>query len=391
MPEHSEDHIGARLREIRKRRGLTQRELADASGVSISTIRLLEQEEVHDTRVETAHKLAIALRVTTSRLLTRDTEDAPPPVPGEAWSALRQAVEAPAVQPDEPPTAEGVETAVRPLRHHYFAQELHEVETQLAPLLRDADALGEEAGARPLRAHLLNIAGSALTQGRQFGAAETALRRALDDAPDTTRAASVITTWVWLHIRQGQLSAARQLATKWADELEPRRVSRATAEELAAWGWMLLQLAAAAQRDARHGEAADALRLAHGAAVMTGRELPRGDERLTVWGPVTVAYKQAERDLLRRRPDEVLKVANKLKPTVATTTGYRHRLDVARAHTMMRQYGEAVEVLRDLREQVPEWLGYQRYARDIMTDVVAHRRTLTPEMRDLADAVALPL
>ncbi|MEE1938172.1 helix-turn-helix transcriptional regulator [Streptomyces sp. TRM 70361] len=36
MPEHADVHIGVRLREVRKRRGLAQRELAAHSGVSLS-------------------------------------------------------------------------------------------------------------------------------------------------------------------------------------------------------------------------------------------------------------------------------------------------------------------------------------------------------------------
>lgn len=182
------------------------------------------------------------------------------------------------------------------------------------------------------------------------------------------------------------------MATRWADDMEPR-VSRATPEDLAAWGWLLLQVSAASLRDNRKGEAEDAMRLARSVAVMTGHELPRGESRLATWGPVTVAYKKAERGIVLDRPDEVLKVADQLKETGQSTSTefHRHRLDVARAHTMMRQYGEAVEVLSEVRTQAPEWLVEQRSARDVMGDVVEHRRTLTPDMRSLADAVGVPL
>lgn len=72
---HEVTGIGSSLREIRKRRGLTQRELAAASGVSLSLIRKLEQGEITDTRMETAHTLASTLRVPTSYLLERDDEE----------------------------------------------------------------------------------------------------------------------------------------------------------------------------------------------------------------------------------------------------------------------------------------------------------------------------
>ncbi|MEU2683434.1 helix-turn-helix transcriptional regulator [Streptomyces hygroscopicus] len=388
MPEQTD--IGSSLRKIRKRRGLTQRELAEASGVSVSLIRKLEQGEITDTRMETARKLAVALRITTASLLTRDHDDENP-VP-EQWQPLRDAVERPPLQSAEAPTTEGTAALMPAVRAAYFDNRLAELVPVLAPLLHDLDALGDDDDARALRSHALQIAGSVLTQTHQYGAAETALSRALDSATDRLRTASIITTWTWLLMRQGRLEDARRLATRWADELEPR-VSRATVEDLAAWGWVLLQLSAAAVRDNRDGEARDAMRLARSAAVLTGRELPRGNARLATWGPLTVAYKQAERNVILDRPDLVLEAAERLGPSgpEESTEHHRHRLDVARAHVMMRQYGEAVEVLDGVRERAPEWLAQQRYARDILGDVVERRRTLTPEMRTLADAVSLPL
>ncbi|WP_326687456.1 helix-turn-helix domain-containing protein [Streptomyces sp. NBC_01795] len=390
MHERSDTHIGTRLRDVRKRRGLSQRELAAASGISLSLIRKLEQGEIRDTRLESAHRLARALRVPTSRLIQRD-DVAVKPV-AAPWRPLQEAIEHPAVQPEEEPSLAGALATLPALRAAYFANQLHDVSELLAPLLRDADALEGDTEARSLRAHILQIAGSVLTQARQFDAAETALTRALDASADRLRAASIMTTWTWLLVRQGRLEEARQMATRWADDMEPR-VSRATPEDLAAWGWLLLQVSAASLRDNRKGEAEDAMRLARSVAVMTGHELPRGESRLATWGPVTVAYKKAERGIVLDRPDEVLKVADQLKETGQSTSTefHRHRLDVARAHTMMRQYGEAVEVLSEVRTQAPEWLVEQRSARDVMGDVVEHRRTLTPDMRSLADAVGVPL
>lgn len=397
MPDHTNMHIGSRLREVRKRRGMTQRELAHASGVSLSLIRKLEQGEVQDTRLETARRFAVALRVPTTRLVCRDNE----PSTAEAcapWRPLQQAIEAPAVQPSDEPTIDGARSSLPDVRAAYFDNRMEDLSRLLAPLLRDADALGEDSDTRSLRAHLLQIAGSVLTQARQFAPAETALCRALDDATDRLRAASIMTTWTWLLVRQGRLDEARRLAVQWADDLEPR-MSRATVEDLAAWGWLLLQASSASLRDNRKGEAEDTMRLARSVAVMTGRELPRGESRLATWGPVTVAYKKAERGIVLDRPDEVLQTAARLESAgqgqgralAASTEYHRHRLDVARAHTMMRQHGEAVQVLSDVRKRAPEWLATQRYARDIMADVIAQRRTLTVEMRELADAVALPM
>lgn len=388
MPDHSD--IGTRLRTIRKRRGLTQKELASSSGVSLSLIRKLEQGEIRDTRMETAHRLAVTLRVQTTDLLRRlEPDGTPPPQP---WTPLQQAVERPAAQPDEPATVDGIQRGLKQVLAAHEDKRMRDEVAILAPLLRDADALvdADDPESRRVRAHLLHAAGSTLTQVRAFGAAETALRRALDDAPDRTRAARVVTTWAWLLVRQGRFAEARELAQRWADDVEPR-FSRATTEELAAWGWLLLQGAAAGMRDNRPGEAESMLRLARAAAVATGRV--RASGVLAAWGPETVAYKTAERNVILDRPEAVLAAGERLKRVSPApgTTYYRHRLDVARAHVMTKQYGQAVDVLTEVHREAPEWLPQQHYARDILSDVIAKRRTLTPEMRSLSDAIALPL
>jgi len=53
---------GDRIRDIRKRRGLPQRALAESSGVSLSLIKKLEQGDYGDVQLETLHKLAVTLR-----------------------------------------------------------------------------------------------------------------------------------------------------------------------------------------------------------------------------------------------------------------------------------------------------------------------------------------
>ncbi|WP_433682232.1 helix-turn-helix domain-containing protein [Nocardia sp. CA-119907] len=54
--------LGERLQSVRKRRGLTQRELAQASNVSVSLVRKIEQGERDDTRIETLRRMAAAMR-----------------------------------------------------------------------------------------------------------------------------------------------------------------------------------------------------------------------------------------------------------------------------------------------------------------------------------------
>ncbi|MEY9844368.1 transcriptional regulator with XRE-family HTH domain [Streptacidiphilus sp. BW17] len=390
-------NVGERLREIRKRRGLTQRELAAESGVSLSLIRKLEQGERQDTRLETVRQLAVTLRVPTTRLIVDAHEETAGTATVDRWAPVRQALLGPPQRPgdmNEAPTVVGVQATLDAALPLFSGDRLSELGKLLPTLLRDADEVaGMGPEGRAVRARLLHLTGWLLTQTRQFDAAEEALERALDEAPDRVQAATTVSTMCWLLLRRGRLADARQLATQWADETEPR-LSKATPAELSAWGWLLLRASAAAIRDAREGEADDTLRYARTAALAMGREYAPKHDFLQTFGPLTVELKRAENAMIDDKPDLVLQLAARLptgglRPT--SNNRNRHLLDVANAHTRLRRYGEAVSVLTQISHEAPEWLPNQRYARDILGLVIARRRTLTPDMRALAEAVQLPL
>ncbi|MEV0597599.1 helix-turn-helix domain-containing protein [Nonomuraea cavernae] len=74
---------------IRKRRGLTQQELAALSGVSASLIRKIEQDSRKDIRLETARKLAAALRVPTMDVISQDAAEQADEPPADLWAPVR--------------------------------------------------------------------------------------------------------------------------------------------------------------------------------------------------------------------------------------------------------------------------------------------------------------
>ncbi|KOV69692.1 helix-turn-helix domain-containing protein [Streptomyces sp. MMG1121] len=389
--------IGKRLQDVRKRRGMTQRQLASESSVSLSLIRKLEQGERSDTRLETARRLAQALRVPTTNLIA-DHEDDPETPPGadDRWEAVRRALVAPvrANGSTEEPTVGGVRDALESALPLFSGDRFAELSVILPPLLRDADLIAESGPeGRAVRVRLSQLTGWLLTQTRQFEAADIALSRSLEESSDRLQAAATVSTQCWLLLRRGRLSEARELATRWADEVEPR-ISRATPAELSAWGWLLLRASAAAIRDNRSGEAEDALRYANSAAVAMGREFAPRDDFLQAFGPVTVALKRAENAMIVDKPDLVLKLSKRIPTSGMRPTSNnrnRHLLDVAEAHARSRDYAKTVEVLQGIRADAPQWLPNQRYARDIFGRVIARRRTLTQEMRDLADAIGVPV
>jgi transcriptional regulator with XRE-family HTH domain len=383
--------IGDRLREARKRRGLTQRDLARLSDLSVSLVRKLEQDTYGEVRLETVHRLAVVLRVPTSALAGSDA-----PVPDQEssvrWEPVRRMLEgAPGDEPAEDPTLAGVRAAFGDLLPLLLAGQFAELGSLLPPLLRDADALvagtvdGPQAQARTLRAQARQVAGSLLLHVWQFEAADRAFDMALADAGDMLTACSVAEEQCWGLVRQGRLADCQALALRWADESEPKMT--ATREELAAWGRLLIRASAASVRDNQPGEAAEMIRLAGMAAAGTGGDFLLPYSPWHVFGPVTVSVMAAENAMIQDRPGETLAIARELEGSRLPVPRFApsHKLDVAAAHVALRQYPEGLAVLQQLQRTRPQWLAQQRYARDILALIIKRRRTLTDDMRDLAD------
>ncbi|MBB5122755.1 DNA-binding protein [Streptomyces eurocidicus] len=395
---------GERIKAVRKLRGLTQRELAAASGVSISVLRRLEQDEQESARMETFRRLATALRVPTMRLVGDTAEGREAEEDPECWDSVKRALNAPPAsrgESDDLPTVEGVTEALDAMYPLVVKDGYQELSILLPTLLRDADALGTEG--RDVRVRLLQRVGWLMIHTRQFKAAEDALTRSLDEASDRLQAAVAIDYMCWLLMREGQLSRARELATQWADDLEPVRLTRATPTELSMWGVMLLRLSGAAVRDNRPGEAEDAMKYARAASEALGREW-RFPQELSnsTFGPLTVLLKTAENAGVVGQPQSVLRIGSKVerlrksksprfRERMTSSDWNRHVLDVADAHTRTGDYRQAVGLLTGINDSAPEWLPNQRFARDILGRMIEERRTLTPEMRDLAVAVRLPV
>ncbi len=391
--------IGERIRSVRKRRGMSQAELAEASAVSTSLIRQLEQGQRTDTRLETLRKLAIALRVPTAELAPHAlAEDAKV---GEVrqWEPVRRALAGRAGSGGtEPVDLADLEAEFDALKPMFRTGQFAALIPRLAALLTDADVLADAASpspvpARRFRSRVRQMAAWLMILTWQFDTADLAIRLALDDAPDTRSAVPIMDADCWRYMRQGDLGKARATAIRWADEIEPNRVTRASRDDLASWGLMLLRVSSSAIRDNRPGEADDAMAFARMAATGIRRiEHNSDDGLLHAFGPKTVAMLTAENALIAGRPDVVIKVSEELgdAPYPLPWVWNRHRLDVASAYAQLRQYQMALAVMQQIRGEVPEWLLAQRYARDIVGRMIDRRRTLTEDMREFADFIGLP-
>ncbi|WP_063049567.1 helix-turn-helix domain-containing protein [Nocardia arthritidis] len=380
--------LGERLRSVRKRSGLTQRELADSSGVSLSLIRKIEQGERDDTRMQTLRRLAVAMSCPLSALLGPDPR-LPENGNGELWHPTRQAlITTPAPQAIDPPPERSMYESLAAAVKLYHDNEYEQLARVLPQLIAD----GREAP--PLiRSRILQLVGSVMVQTRQLQPARTALEQSLRDAEATGSvldAASAVITLCWLLLVERRFEQVRTLAVSWADRIEPR-LSVATTRELSTWGWLLLRGSAAAIRDNRPDEADDMIRLANAAAVAVKRDTGSYHQYWTTFGPATVAMKRVENAIVDDRPDLALRLAGDVPPGLSPTSDNRNRhlLDVAAAHIELRGYDTAFDVLTQLSREARPWLIEQRSAKDLLGRIVVKRRTLTPEMRELADLIRL--
>lgn len=394
--------LGERIRNVRRRRGLTQSELASAAGVSASLIKKLEQGSITDARLETLRKIATALTVSTTMLAAGPDAESAQPADVTAWEQVRLALEGRhTAPPEEEPTLVGVEDAFTGLVPLLTANRFDDVRLVFPALLRDADALvsvsanGHRARARRIRSQVRQVGSLLMSHTWQFGPAASAIADAIEDATtDPLVMFGAFDEQCWGLLRAGSLTEARQLAEQWAAAAEPARITRATPGELAAWGRLCLRVSSVAVRDNRQEDAAEALRYAQIAAAGLNRDSRISATPWQVFGPATVAAIEAENAVIQGYPEQTLNVAMTLtaRQFPVSRHYWRSQLDKARALAMKRRHTEAIDVLRTTRDAAPEWLVQQRGARDTLTLAInARKRTLTPEIRELADAVRLPL
>jgi transcriptional regulator with XRE-family HTH domain len=386
IPGSPQASFGERLRNARLWNRLTQRELAETSGVSLSLVRKLEQGDRESASPERLHRLASALGVTTSSLL-----GTPPPVPDQAgalWTPARDAILSAAPASDGHVTAARTSRSLDNAARLYYANRYGDLSQALPLLIADAE------NAPPLlRSRVHQLAGAVMVQTRNREAAAVSLYRSVADAEaggDDIDAAASVVTLCWLLLVEGRFAEVTALATRWADRVEPR-MSTATVRELSVWGWLLLRGSAAAVRDNRPGEAADMMRLAAAAGAGIGRE--QGVRRMywTNLGPATVAMKQAENAGLNGQPDVALRLAREVPPGLRTTSDNRNRhlLDVVLALVDLGRRDDALDILSQLRAEAGPWLAEQRLARDLFGRIAGgyRRRAWTGQMGEVAAAV----
>lgn len=412
--------IGDHLRMRRMHVGLTQEQLAELAGLSVETIRKLEQSVNTSARMSTLNRLARALGVPTSTLLGNAAQSAARrerDFDGVALMPLRQVllparglrgavVGGPEVAP---PTLADIRMSIRIVDQAYHADDYAATLSALPALIAEAAAgVDATAGhgreqALALLAQAYQVAATALIQLRSLDLAHEALGRALDAADtagDQVVGASAVVTMCWLLLRMGRFAEAESLAVVTADAVEPQ-FRRAAPAELATWGWLMLRAAAAAVRDNRDDDAQELLDAADAAAARIGDRIPEavvspGPATVGAFGSTTVAMKRVETAVIAGDNRRALVLAEGVQLDGAThgrptsNNRNRHLLDVAHAQARVGAHDAAEETLLRIRTDAPTWLRQQRYARDIVREIRSHKkRKISRELAQLAELVGL--
>lgn len=400
-----ESSISDRVRELRRRRGMTQEELAEHSGLSLAVVKKLEQGGT--CRMETYHQLARALGVTTVWFASAGSpEPAEASVDDVVLADMRSAINPPVGFAGRPlyGTADGdhpdlarLAQAVGSVATKYHADAYDDLAKLMPALVRSAhhhvevyDSGDRRNEALRLRADVTGLTGRYLIQIRAHDLALIALHASLRDALEIGNvplAAAAVSSQAWAMLRQGRLAEVERLCVTTADQIEPK-MSKAIPDELSGWGYLLLRAASAASRNNRADEAREYARAASSAGARLGRQ----HEDLAghvAFGPLTPALLGPEIELLDGHPDRALELARDVPRDVGAgnTSGWdRHRLDVARARTQTGDPEKATEIMHAIRVEHPAWLRYQQYGRDITRELLdARPRMPAREMLDLAD------
>lgn len=409
--------IGDNIKRYRRAEGLSQEELAEKAGLSVSTVQKAEQGR-GAVRTQTLHTIARGLGVTTSALFV-----AGPPEPVVGDDATKQSLVAIRAALMPPIGIDGVLVASVPkvgdlsaLRRRVLAiHDLYRVDDYdavaraLPHLLREAEASvaqadGESARRKAERVWTMTllVSGKYLTQVRQYDLAYAALSEAIrraGGAGDRTIAATGVVGLCWLLLRQDRFGDCYDLAVRTAEAMEPR-FSEVDPTRVSLWGELWMRAAAAAVRDNRRTEAAEARRMVARASAGMVKEEGEGTFP-SVWGsfgPVTARIKAIEdclvqghsradaRAVLRQADRGVLRSeARKRTGNPSGASWGRHLLDVAQAHTLLGAHQDAMETLVVIKADRGEWIKHQPMARRMMADILHNRkRGLTAEMRDMA-------
>ncbi|MFJ9982581.1 helix-turn-helix domain-containing protein [Streptomyces globisporus] len=393
--------IGDRIRALREFRDITQDQLAQRSGVSVDTIRKLEQGVRESARIGTLRSLARALDVQLERLVGQPTVTQQLTDDG-GLLALRDAIQDPGSLPgvlgdedlEDPPSPAEWAEQVQAATETYWTGGYSSLASTLPGLLRDGRATARQHDTEGVWRDLAlayQLAASLSTQSGHPDWAYTAVERQLAAAArasDPLLEGMGVSTLSWVLLRQGRWEHARSLAERKADALEPRRRG-ATPDELAVYGNLLIAAATPAARADQHDDALHLLTLAEGAAVQSGPTRAYG----SAFSVVDVRTQKVNVSLAgtEGRPAEALSAAREVDLGAISRPVHSasYRVDVAQAMYQTGDNAGALELLLEVEADQPEWIRVQAGAAATVREMLEAERRRNSTLRGLASRLGV--
>lgn len=390
--------LGRRIAQERKRRGLSQPELARLVDRSVAWVSQVERGVRKVDRMSVLEKVAEALDVPLSELAAEApvVAAAAEELPGAAGLRLvlsgAHSLRAMLHTAPVPPTDQVREKVDKAwdLTHASRYVELTELLRDLVPALETAVRSAPDER-RPelfeLLAATYQACAAALAKLAEPEAAWIAADRAMVAAeragdPLMMAAGAFRLGFVFLgarHLDQVEETARTAADALWflADQGKP--------EAMSLWGGLTLQRAVAASRlndaTAAYGHLARAKEIA-------GRLGDGRNDYNTEFGPANVALHEIAVAVELGDAGHALRVAATVDVSgLSVERRSRMLIDVARAHAQRRQVAEATAVLLEAEQIAPEQLQNHRVARQLVTDLLTMQEPPASELRELAERV----
>ncbi len=385
MSGTTDSGMGDRIAELRRRRGLTQEQLAERARLSVDVVRKLKQGRRHSSRLSTLNALASALDTEPSTLLAQPGtfETSAPGQDGlPSVLALRQAVSPVSdllgeeSDPEDPPTIPELQAALRSTDAIRREGRMREIGILLPQLIRDARAAvhahtgADRAAANSVLAVAYQVAATTLTALGREDAAFTAMKRslaAISECDDPNLETLAVSTLSWVFTKQGRLADAERIALKRAEKIEP--TFRSAQQDLALWGVLLLRAATAAVRQKKHQAVKELLRLTTGVAGSIGEDCM---VYATPFGPTNTGIARVNFLVEMAEPEAAIRAARTVPDlgSLPPTWRARFHVDRATAYADLGRDGEAGRALLTAEADAPEWMRYHSTSRQLVDELL---------------------
>jgi transcriptional regulator with XRE-family HTH domain len=397
--------LGRTIAQYRRQLKLSQTEFGSLIGRSESWVSQVERGVRSLDRLSLLQTVADALGVSVAELQGHaDAEEDRLTERPEAFETLRlsltghPAVRAVLAHEDRQYSARDVDgmdqrrAAVWPLVHGSKYNDLAPVLASLIPDLELAVRLAEteplRRRAREILVDVYQATAAMMAKLSENDAAWIAADRAAHlaeslDLPLQAAASLYRMALVFLSLRQ--VSQAQKVAVTTSKALMLRMGDNPEPEELSLYGAFQLVLSVASARENERTQAYEHLADAQRTADRIGTD--RNDFG-TEFGPTNVAIHAVSVAVEVGDAGLAIQQAREVDPShLSNERQARFAIDLAAAHAMRRQTGEALRELERAEALAPEQTRTHRIARDVARDLIqlAGSRPPRPELRDLAE------